>query len=154
MDMVNVGTKTVLQTTSAIIDTGTTLIIGDASGVKKVYSSVSGAKPATDTVGPGFWTGTCMSHFYYPMSLICILSVPCSAIPSVSFTFGGKSFSIPTAAFNLGKVSATSQDCVGALVDNSVVDSVGGWIVGDVFLRDVYTVFDVANFRVGFASLT
>jgi Eukaryotic aspartyl protease len=69
MDMVNVGNKAVLQTTSAIIDTGTTLIIGDASGVKKVYNSVPGAKSATSTVGSGFWTGTCTTHFY-PVSLI------------------------------------------------------------------------------------
>jgi cathepsin D len=56
MDSVGVDGKSVLGTISAIIDTGTTLIIGIQSDVKKVYSKIPGAKDATSTIGPGFFT--------------------------------------------------------------------------------------------------
>jgi len=152
MDSVNVAGQTVLNTGSAIIDTGTTLIVGDASGVAKVYRNIPGSKNAASTVGPGFYTCKWISSvfcyiFYFPLA-----TVPCSAIPSVSLTFGGGTFPISPATFNLGRVGATS-DCVGGLISSSVADSAGGWIIGDVFLQNVYTAFDVGNAKVGFAPL-
>jgi cathepsin D len=56
MDSVGVDGKLILGTLSAIIDTGTTLIIGTQVDVRKVYSNIRGAKDATSTVGAGFYT--------------------------------------------------------------------------------------------------
>lgn len=116
---------------SAIIDTGTTLIIGDSDAVAKFYAQIPGAQSAFDTQGEGMYT------------------VPCDSIPNISFTFGGKSFPISQDAFNYGTAKAHGQ-CVGSIVGNK---DMSFWIVGDVFLRGVYTAFDFGSKRVGFAEL-
>ena len=89
-------------------------------------------RPAPALGGPGFYT------------------FPCNATPSVSLGFGGKAFAIPQETFNLGPITHGSQECVGSLVGQ---DGLKFWIVGDTFLRGVYTAFDVQNKRVGFADL-
>jgi cathepsin D len=78
-------------------------------------------------------------------------AVPCSTTTIVSFSFGGTAFPISPELFNLGQVSGAG--CVGALVGNAVAATANAWIIGDVFLQNVYTVFDVGNLRVGFAPL-
>lgn len=133
MDSVIVNNRAVLSRISAIIDTGTTLIIGDASNVKRLYAQIPGAKDASRTVGSGYYT------------------VPCNAIPTVKLTFGGKSFSIPPNVFSLGRARAGSQDCIAGIVSSGTNQDF--WIVGDVFLRNVYTAFDLGSNRVGFATL-
>ncbi|KAF9817257.1 hypothetical protein IEO21_03621 [Rhodonia placenta] len=132
MDGVAVGGNSTLGNLSAIIDTGTTLIIGDAANVGKLYASIPGAKNAT-SAGAGFYT------------------VPCNAMPDVSFTFGGKPFHISKDLFSLGPVSHGSSDCLASVVGTSDQNF---WIVGDRFLQNVYTVFDMQGLRVGFAELS
>jgi len=116
----------------SIIDTGTSLITGPPDAVKQFYASIPGAQDASATVGKGFYT------------------FPCSSPPTVSLTFGGVAFDILSEAFNLGTASAGSSDCVGGVSASGDVDF---WIVGDVFLRGVYTAFDKTNAQVGFAKL-
>jgi len=129
---VNVNGRATTSGVSAIVDTGTTLVLGDTTNVRRVYAAIAGSKDATNTVGPGFFT------------------VPCSTIPSISLTFNGKAFPISAQTFNLGQVTAGSSDCVGGI---AAQDGIGFWVVGDVFLQNVYTSFDVGNRRVGFANL-
>ncbi|KAH8100357.1 aspartic peptidase domain-containing protein, partial [Cristinia sonorae] len=133
--VINTGPKrpTPLPRIEAIIDTGTTLIIGDAKNVKSFYAQIPGAKDAAKTVAPGYYT------------------VPCDAVPTVQLTFGRKAFEIPPVAFNLGRVDGASEDCVAGIVSSGTSQSF--WIVGDVFLRGVYTSFDLGANRVGFAEL-
>jgi cathepsin D len=134
MDSVNVGTKKAVTGVGAIIDSGTTLIVGDSTNVAKFYKSVPGAKAAGASVGDGYYT------------------FPCSSVPSnISISFGGKKFTISPDVFNLGQVSEGSSLCVGGIVGEDL--GVDFWIVGDVFMRNVYTVFDYGNSQVGFAQL-
>jgi cathepsin D len=49
--------RTVVGAGSAIIDTGTTLIIGDTTDVTALYAAIPGSKNAANTVGAGFFTG-------------------------------------------------------------------------------------------------
>lgn len=117
---------------SAIIDTGTTLIIGDTKSVRELYEQIPGAVDASAAVGAGFY------------------AVPCNAIPVVSLSFGGRWFDISQQSFNLGPITNTSTYCVGAVI--SAQDQ-PFWILGDTFLSNVYTAFDVEGNRVGFADL-
>lgn len=88
------------------------------------------------------------------MKQLKLPSVPCDAIPNVSLTFGGKEFAIPPESFNLGQATAGSSDCVGGIAGTTNINctsSVGFrppvwtnglrivWVVGDVFLTNVYT---------------
>lgn len=129
---VSVNGSHVVGNHSTIIDTGTTLVIGDPRSVNELYSKIPGAMDASEIAGPGFFT------------------IPCDAIPIVSFAFGEKSFDISQKAFNLGPVTNTSTDCIGGVIS---AEEQPFWIVGDVFLRNVYTVFDIEENRVGFADL-
>ncbi|KAK7470902.1 hypothetical protein VKT23_002318 [Stygiomarasmius scandens] len=132
LDSANVNGSPAVESISAIIDTGTTLVVGDQDTVEQFYAAVPGAADASNTIGPGFFT------------------FPCDSAPDVSLTFGGTEFSISPDIFNLGLVSEGSSDCVGGIMGGDVP---GFWVVGDVFLRNVYTSFDVGNTQVGFATL-
>ncbi|KAG9121485.1 Type I transmembrane sorting receptor [Ceratobasidium sp. 392] len=117
-----------------IIDSGTTLMVGEAKSVKAWWQSVKGANPCTSCGGEGYYT------------------YPCSSPPKLTFTFGGASYDLKSDFFNIGSADQSGQACVGALVGSTgVPDNV--WVVGDVFMRNVYTVFDQGNARVGFAKL-
>ncbi|KAI0088975.1 acid protease [Irpex rosettiformis] len=120
-----------LRNVQSIIDTGTTLILAPNNQLKAFYAAIPGSKNAQRTVGDGFYT------------------FPCSSTATVSLTFAGRSFNIDPKLFNLGRVSRNSNDCVGAVVGSSF----NFWIVGDTFLQNVYTTFDLGNNRVGFAQL-
>ncbi|KAH9019324.1 acid protease [Lactarius deliciosus] len=128
LDGISVNGKTVIRGQGAIIDTGTTQVVGDTQSVKAVYAQIPGSKD----IGDGTW------------------SIPCNFNTPVSITFSGKVFKISASTFNLGPESPGSSTCVGGF---GASDDLGFWIVGDVFLQNVYTTFDLGNNRVGFASL-
>jgi len=131
MDSANVNGNAAISNVQAIVDTGTTLIVASQTQVSQFYGAIPGSQPAPD-LGDGLFT------------------FPCDANPNVSLTFGAKQFDIAADLFNLGQASAGSSDCVGAIAGTSGIDF---WVVGDVFLRNVYTKFDVSNSQVGFAQL-
>ncbi|VDB98852.1 unnamed protein product [Peniophora sp. CBMAI 1063] len=128
MDGFSVGGSQAVSSTSAIIDTGTTLIVGDSQSVASAYESISGAQDN----GDGTYT------------------VDCDLDTDISITFGGQDFTISPSTFAL---DAGNGQCIGGL---SYEDSIASefWIVGDVFLQNVYTAFDVGKSQVGFATLS
>ncbi|KZV69225.1 acid protease [Peniophora sp. CONT] len=132
MGSINAKGRAAATNIDTIVDTGTTLVVGDTNTVRALYAEIPGSADASNTAGPGFFT------------------FPCATDPQVSLTFGGKSFPISLDTFNLGQLEAGSASCVGGVMSASGLPA---FIVGDVFLQNVYTVFDVGNERVGFATL-
>ncbi|KAH7926412.1 acid protease [Leucogyrophana mollusca] len=123
------------DTTLAAIDTGTTNIAGPTSSIEAIYATIPGSQPAT-----GEWEG------YY--------SYPCDTDVSVSFSFGGPSWSMSSADFEFTRLE-NSADCIGAFFGTDT----GGngnpyWIIGDAFLKNVYSVFRYNPASVGFAALS
>ncbi|KAF9219090.1 acid protease [Gyrodon lividus] len=128
MDNVVGNGQIVLTDVSCIIDTGTDLIHGLAEDVETLYEAIGGVPGSDD--------------FYF---------FPCDAVPSIVFTFGGTPFPIPAEALNVGVSPNNPFYCIGAIVPGS--GNSPFWVLGSTFLSNVYTVFDVANVRVGFATL-
>ncbi|GAA5976754.1 hypothetical protein JCM5350_007238 [Sporobolomyces pararoseus] len=145
MDQVTVNGTNVTTTSTnnpqyVAIDTGTTLIGGPRDVVGNLYAQVEGAQAAT-----GRYTG------YY--------SYPCEHNVSVSLTFGGVSYNMSSADFNLGPFgidAATNRStCLGAFFDLSFGSSSKvSWVIGASFLKNVYSVYRASPPSVGFATLS
>ncbi|KAF8840864.1 acid protease, partial [Paxillus ammoniavirescens] len=123
------------------IDTGTTLIGAPSSIVQSIWANVPGSV-ALDGQYQGMY------------------AYPCNTAVSVSISFGGTSWPISAADMNLGNVTSTgstTQMCIGGIFDvGSTVGSGQGtpsWIVGDTFLKNVYSVYQANPPAVGFAQL-
>ncbi|EIW79050.1 acid protease [Coniophora puteana RWD-64-598 SS2] len=117
----------------AAIDTGTTLVGGPSSAIANIFAQIPNSAPGT-----GSWQG------YY--------TYPCSTAVTVSISFGGPSWAVSPADFQLQQIS--SSQCVGAFFNLDVGGSAPAWIIGDTFLKNVYTVFRYNPASVGFAQLS
>ncbi|CAL8381932.1 unnamed protein product [Boreogadus saida] len=106
----------------AIVDSGTALITG----------------PNRDIGNINGWVGAYQSGGVQA-------SVGCSNIgvmPDLVFNIGGNAFHLPASAY-------VQQDGSSCLTGFEYLGE--SWILGEVFMRHYYTVFDVENSRVGFA---
>jgi hypothetical protein len=121
------GYKIDFGSRSAIIDTGTTLLIMSPDDALKVHGFISGSQ----TDGSNF-------------------VIPCNTTMELEFEFGGKKWAI------------SSQDYIGSVyseADKLCISNIQGiqfdnnkWIFGDVFLKNVYSVYNMEKQQVGFAS--
>ncbi|EKM60424.1 uncharacterized protein PHACADRAFT_132970 [Phanerochaete carnosa HHB-10118-sp] len=133
------GAKSVVGSTSpntnleTIIDSGTTIMYGPPSAIKTFYAAVSGSEVVNATEG-----------FY---------SYPCNSPPAVGFSWGNKTWQISSDNFNLGQVNNGSSQCVGALAGQDLGLGSNVWLLGDSFMKNVYTAFSFDKNAVGFASL-
>ncbi|KAJ7066591.1 aspartic peptidase A1 [Mycena amicta] len=117
----------------AAIDTGTTLIGGPEEEIANIYAQIPDSQ-----VGTGDYEG----YYLYP----------CNTDVTVALSFGGSSWTIASADFELQEVSRGT--CVGSFFTLTTGDSAPSWIVGDTFLKNVYSVFRYNPPSVGFATLS
>ncbi|KAH9168061.1 hypothetical protein EDB89DRAFT_1890037 [Lactarius sanguifluus] len=67
---------------------------------------------------------------------IISLPVPCSFDSEISFQFGSNgNFTLQPRTFNFATYCDNPNACVGGIAAN---DDVGFWVLGDVFLENVY----------------
>ncbi|XP_025142256.1 pregnancy-associated glycoprotein 1-like [Bubalus kerabau] len=111
----------------AIVDTGTSAIEGPRRLVNKIQKLI-GARPRHS------------KHY-----------VSCSAVntlPSIIFTINGINYPVPGRAYVL---KDSRGRCYTVFQENKVSSSTETWILGDVFLRVYFSVFDRGNDRIGLA---
>ena len=136
MDDITYNGKSLGQASEGSVDTGTTLVVISTAAAAAVHTSIPGAKfnPGTDTE-EAYW------------------SVPCSlqkSTDNVGFTLGGKTFNIPVADVAYEDVGDNTGICYSGIQGGQ--DDL--WILGDVFIKNNYCVFDQgATARIGVAPL-
>ncbi|KAJ1663661.1 aspartic proteinase precursor [Coemansia sp. RSA 1813] len=79
-------------------------------------------------------------------------TVECSTVPSLppfSLQFGGKEYLLDAEDYVLN----VQGQCISGFMGMDIPEPLGPiWIIGDVFLRKFYTVYDLGKNRVGFAK--
>ncbi|KAF8934633.1 aspartic proteinase IV [Dissophora ornata] len=131
IEALQVDGKSVNQASQGIIDTGTTLLVLGDSAAKAVHKSIKGS-----VNDPSYgWT------------------VPCSIKNSkanIAFKLGGKYFNVPVADLAYEPKYTGSETCISGVQGGQD----GLWILGDVFIKNNYCVFDHSkNPRIGIAPL-
>ncbi|KAI5618628.1 cathepsin D precursor, partial [Silurus asotus] len=77
-----------------------------------------------------------------------------SSLPTLTFIMNGAHLHLPGTAYVLGNGDSSSYCMSGIRTSHTQYrDGYPYWILGDVFLRQFYSVFDQGNARVGFAAL-
>ncbi|CAG8657067.1 25002_t:CDS:2, partial [Gigaspora rosea] len=112
----------------AILDTGTLLVYGTPLAVNLIHSRIPGA--ATISSGEQvFWT------------------IPCNTKSIVSFTFDSGSYPIDPSEL-VYYINQSHSICFSGIQYSPF----NFWLIGDVFLTSVYSVFDFDNYAVGLAE--
>jgi len=117
----------------AAIDTGTTLVGGPPDAIAQIFAQIPGSRPGTDNLA-GYYT------------------YPCATTVTVSLSFGGRAWTIDPADFRLARIS--NSQCLGAFFQLRTGSSAPPWIIGDTFLKNVYSVYRYNPPAVGFAQLS
>ncbi|KAI6167423.1 acid protease [Pisolithus thermaeus] len=116
---------------AAAVDTGTSNIGAPSDIVKAIYDQIPNSKAAS-----GSWAG------YYQF--------PCSTSVNVTFSFGGSTWAMAPADFSYTQIG--NSQCIGTFFETTQTNP--SWILGDSFLKNVYTVFRYSPPAVGFAALS
>jgi hypothetical protein len=121
------GKSLSMQGWQAILDTGTSFLLLPPKAATTLHGGISGSSQSGDN-----WL------------------VPCNSKQVVQVTFGGKSYNIQPADY----VGDAQQggNCYSRIVGKQTFDD-NQWLLGDVFLKNVYTVFDFDQGKIGLGYL-
>ena len=127
-DMGYDGGKAGITGRLAYIDTGTTYVFGPATDVAALHAQIPGAMSSDGGV---------------------TYTVPCSSDQSLTVYFSGVAYSMSSLDW-LSPASTDGGNCTSNIYGHAVVAD--AWLLGDLFLKNVYAVFDVDQSRIGFAK--
>ena len=128
LDSIMVGGKKILTSSyTAIIDTGTSLIAGPSYEIKLVLNIIEKDRSCS----------------YKDEYLYCSCN-NLDDFPDIEFILDGKSFEIKPKNYMM----ESGSECQLLLVSSQ---NLRMWILGDVFLRRYYTVFDLGQEKIGLA---
>jgi len=113
---------------TAIVDSGTSLMTGPKAEISKL-AAVAGAKP------------NIMGQYTIDCALV-------DQIPDIIFTIGGHEYTIP----GHKTVLQAQGTCIFAFMGMDFPAPGPQWILGDVFMREYYTVFNYVDETIGFAK--
>lgn len=111
----------------AYIDTGTSFVFAPPDDLAAVFRLIPGTSSYKN--GP---------YVEY--------RVPCDTKLPITVTFSGVDYEISAADWVVGQ----NDHCVSRLYGYEI--KAGTWLLGDAFLKNVYSVFDADKMRIGFAS--
>ena len=114
--------------TNAIVDSGTSLITGPSADIRSIAMSIGAQATLL-----GQYTINCDNI---------------DNIPTLTFIIDGQSY--PLNGKDL--VLQSSGMCILALIGMDFAEPGPKWILGDVFMRTYYTIFDYGEKRIGLAS--
>ncbi|KAK4122917.1 hypothetical protein N657DRAFT_575132 [Parathielavia appendiculata] len=122
------GTSAGVANRLSYIDTGTSYVFAPPDDLEALFKLVPGSS--------SFKNGDYVEY-----------QIPCDTTLPINLSFGGVTYGI------------SAQDWVAQKGDNKCISNLygyevfeGAWLVGDTFLKNVYSVFDADEMRIGFAS--
>ncbi|KAH6595674.1 hypothetical protein BASA50_004473 [Batrachochytrium salamandrivorans] len=135
LEGVTLGGKTIkISSSKAAIDTGSSLFALPVAEAEAINAAIGGKKN---------WSGQ------YVVDCATV-----SSLPELTLQFGGHKFPLSgedyTLKVNAGPIGGGGDQCISGFMGLDIPAPAGPiWIVGDVFLRKYYTVYDLGNARVG-----
>jgi hypothetical protein len=121
-----------LKGRTAIMDTGTTLVVVPAADAQVIHKSIAGAKEVNGA-----------------------FTVPCTTNSSLALTFGKQSFAIDARDLTFTPVDPNNPtgDCISG-ISSGQIGGANEWLVGDVFLKNAYFSTNVGKNTIQLAKLT
>lgn len=127
-DAIVAGTPLNFTGKSAIIDTGTSYIFLPPTDAKAIHALIP-QSTQTD------------SEFH----------LPCSTNLTLQFVFSGVSYQVSPKDYVGTATDSTGVTCFSNIIGTQTFGT-DDWLLGDVFMKNVYTVFDYDQNRIGFAA--